>query len=287
MKGFGLLIVCTALPLCSCGKDDRLYTTEDLGVEVEWVRNGWTEVINNTDGTVTLITEYPDFCLQKEISTILQKGDTVKLDWGASVPGVSILECTKATIILSDGSEIVCEKNTKNPWSTRFFKISEPRIEYEVVESIVKGKRIRHNLTVYTFFIDEELVDIWRDGMMDGRWEPIALDRSEVIFPMEGGEETVIALNYPTWWIVSGFDYAEIGNGWAHYYGFVHASSTEGKGGPQDLLDAGWYRAVVPDQCESNKLIITVMPNDSGSPREATINMESEDAFTMIKISQL
>ena len=281
---FVAAVILTAF--CACGKDDRLYTADELGVEVEWARAGWTEVINQTDGTVTLVTEYPDFIHKKEITSVLQPGDTVKLDWGEVDPGVSILECTKATIRFGDGTTVVCEKNAKNPWSTRFFKIGEPRFEYEVDETIVKGKKIRHNLTVYSFYIDDELMELWLEGMMVGRWDPIELDKEEVHFPAEGGEETVTALNYPGWWILHGFDYAEIGNGWANYWGFVYATSSAGEGTPPDLLEAAWYRAVVPDLCESNQLIITVTPNDTDSPREATIEMESEDAFTHVKIFQ-
>jgi hypothetical protein len=286
MNRLGILAVCTAMVVCSCGKDDRLYTAGELGVDVEWARDGWTEVVNKTGGTVTLITEYPDYCKQKELSSILHPGDTVKLDWGAFTPGVSILECTKATIRFSNSSAIVCEKKAKNPWSVHFFELPEPRMEFEVDESIVKGKKIRHNLTVYTFYIDDELVELWRQGLMEGRWAPIELDKAEVHFPAEGGEETVTALNYPGWWILSGFDSAEIGNGWANYYGFVYATSSAGEGCPHDLLEAAWYRAFVPDLCESNQLIITVTPNDTGAPREATIEMESEDAFTQVKIFQ-
>lgn len=121
IKRLGLLVACAAMVFCSCGKDERIYTEDELNMIVEWSRAGWTEVINKTDGAVTLITEYPDYCHVKELTSVLQKGDTVKLDWGAQAPGVSILECTKVTVKLSDGSEIVCDWDAKNPWSKRFF----------------------------------------------------------------------------------------------------------------------------------------------------------------------
>lgn len=53
MNCLGILAVCTAMVVCSCSKDDRLYTAEELHVDVEWARDGWTEVVNKTGGTVT------------------------------------------------------------------------------------------------------------------------------------------------------------------------------------------------------------------------------------------
>ena len=54
-------------------------------------------------------------------------------------------ESREATIRFSNGSAIVCEKKAKNPWSMHFFELPEPRMEYEVDESIIKGKKIGRN----------------------------------------------------------------------------------------------------------------------------------------------
>lgn len=132
------------------------------------------------------------------------------------------------------------------PGQSVFFEHGDPRFEYEVVE--FNGKKVRHNLTVYTFFIDNDLVDIWRNEKSSGRWDPIALDKEEVHFPKEGGEETVTVLNYPSWWINFGYDYGEVGPGGGSLYGYVRATSTVGKDGPADLLEAEWYHATVPDR---------------------------------------
>jgi hypothetical protein len=46
--------------LLSCGeKEEKIYTTEELGVSVEWNYYGWNDVKNETSSYVTLITEYP------------------------------------------------------------------------------------------------------------------------------------------------------------------------------------------------------------------------------------
>ena len=42
--------------------------------------------------------------------------------------------------------------------------------------------------------------------MVDGEWAPIKMDKSEVHFTSEGGEETVTALNYGGWWINGGYE---------------------------------------------------------------------------------
>ena len=40
----------------------------------------------------------------------------------------------------------------------------------------------------------------------DGAWDPVELDKSNIEFPAEGGQETVTALNYTSWWINGLYD---------------------------------------------------------------------------------
>ncbi|MBP5505456.1 MAG: hypothetical protein J6X89_05085 [Bacteroidales bacterium] len=171
-KILGILAICAVPVLTSCDKvDDKIYTEDQLGVAVEWVTSGWDEVVNETDAKVKLITTFPYELVNTEdphaITTVLKAGDTAKFDIGAFYPGVSIMECTSATIILRDGSQIECTKQSDgktwdNTWSERFFTNYQSRPESEIV--LIDNRRVRHNLTVHTFHIDNTLIDLWRSG---------------------------------------------------------------------------------------------------------------------------
>lgn len=121
---------------------------------------------------------------------------------------------------------------------------------------------------------------------LDGGWPPIKLDKSEVHFTADGGEETVTATNYSGWWINGGYEVRKDDGGLEYIY-YIHSDSTDGQNAyTYDILDGEWYKASVPNKGQGNKLIITVDKNVSGTPRKATIDMQSGDAFTTVKISQ-
>lgn len=101
---------------------------------------------------------------------------------------------------------------------------------------------------------------------VDGAWDPMELDKTNVNFPSEGGQNTVSVLNYTLWWIVGGY-------------------TSVNEIGAQDTLDGGWYHLTVPDKCKSNVVIVTVEPND-GEARHTIIQMQSGNAFTTFSISQ-
>lgn len=123
--------------------------------------------------------------------------------------------------------------------------------------------------------------------LKDGDWDPIKMDKSEVHFTSNGGEETVTSLNYGSWWINGGYEDFQIVNGQGQYVNYVMAGSTDGQEAyTYDILDGGWYHASVPEKGRSNKLIITVDQNYTAKPRQATIDMEAGDAFTSVKIYQ-
>ena len=156
MKRLLLIAASVALVLCSC-EEEKIYTEDELNVIVEWIRGGWSEVYNETQGSVTLITSYPYY---DDITSVINKGQCAVLDAGAAVRGKSIDECIKAIIKLDDGTEIMCTKVDENDWSKRFFQKYEQRQEYEVVE--LDGKKLRHDLIVRTYHIDNELIELWR-----------------------------------------------------------------------------------------------------------------------------
>lgn len=49
--------------------------------------------------------------------------------------------------------------------------------------------------------------------LKDGDWDPIKMDKSEVHFTSNGGEETVTSLNYGSWWINGGYEDFQIVTG--------------------------------------------------------------------------
>lgn len=99
-----------------------------------------------------------------------------------------------------------------------------------------------------------ETTIILRPDEVEGNWDPIELDKYELSFTSEGGEDRVTSLNYDFLWLAD------------------------------DFQDGEWYRASIPN--EGNTLVVTVDPNDSAEPREATIGLTVGDAFVDVKIYQ-
>lgn len=176
MKNLVILSAVAAAMLCSCVKDEshsespaeygntgdeKIYTEDELGVIVEWVRRGWDEVHNETDETVTLITTYP-FNLHDDVTSAIEPEKSIKLDAGAAVPGISLQECNTATIRLSDGTEILCTPGAVDKWSRHFFGNYEEWKDYEVVK--LDGKNLRHDLWIRAYHIDKTLVELWLAG---------------------------------------------------------------------------------------------------------------------------
>ena len=120
---------------------------------------------------------------------------------------------------------------------------------------------------------------------IEGKQTPIKLDKSELTFPSAGGEQTVTAVNYNSWWISGGYeDFDQAKN---EYTNYVYPTSTDGEDVcTYDLLDGGWYYVVVPDKGNSNQVVITVGVNTTSKPRSATIIMRNRNAFTNISIQQ-
>lgn len=152
-----------ALAGCEKSPEEKVYTEKELGLIVEWVRGGWSEVKNETGTTVTLTTSYPEH--QEDVTSEIAAGEAVKLDIGAAAPGVSIGESIMAVITLADGAEIVCVRaEHMTPWAERFYNHYEKEETYEVVDH--EGKKLRHDLVVLTYHIDQTLIDLWKKDHM-------------------------------------------------------------------------------------------------------------------------
>ena len=155
-------VILAALTVVACTK---VYTEAELGVEIDWAYSGWSEVYNEFDGTVTLVTTYPDVHnLDKTIeeSFVIEPGHFVKMEIGAFAPGRSISESLTATIKLSNGTEIICTNGADNPWSKHFYETYEQRNEDVIMD--FDGKKFRHSWLYVTYHIDKSLVDIWLTG---------------------------------------------------------------------------------------------------------------------------
>lgn len=168
MKKLGIIAAMVSSLFCSCGKNDeeKIYTTDELGVIVEWGRIGWDEIYNETDASVTLIVS----AYAGEDTSIINPGSFIMLDVGGFMPRISIDESYSVTIRLSDGKEIVCSRGAEDSWSKHFFSNFEQRQESEIV-SLVDGKKVRHDLIVRTYHIDNTLVELWRAS------NPVAMAR--------------------------------------------------------------------------------------------------------------
>ena len=122
---------------------------------------------------------------------------------------------------------------------------------------------------------------------IDGKQTPIKLDKSELTFTSVGGEQTVTAVNYKSWWISGGYEDKKYVNGVSEYVNYVYPTSTDGEDAcTYDLLDGGWYYVVVPDKGNSNQVVITVSENKTSNSRSAAIIMQNRNAFTNIRIQQ-
>lgn len=118
----------------------------------------------------------------------------------------------------------------------------------------------------------------------DGKQTPIKLDKSELTFPSVGGEQTVTAVNYNSWWIGGGYeDFDQAKN---EYTNYVYPTSTDGEDAcTYDLLDGGWYNVSVPYDGR-NTAVVKVFGNTAGTARQANIIMTVGDSFVTIKLCQ-
>ena len=165
MKKLFLILAALATVACSKEQEERVYTEQELGVYIDWAYLGWSEVYNDLDATVTLVTTYPDMHFADkttEKTSVIEPGGFVKMEIGAFAPGISIEESLTATIKLTDGTEILCTNRADNPWSKRFYENFTQRNEYEILD--FDGKKLRHSWLYMTYHIDQTLVNLWLAG---------------------------------------------------------------------------------------------------------------------------
>ena len=98
----------------------------------------------------------------------------------------------------------------------------------------------------------------------DGDWDPMKLSKNEIVFPAEGGTDSIKVKNYSSWWISSVF----VNNS-------DDFRSTK----------ADWMEIVVPDD-KRNWVYVTVGENTTDSLRKATLVMTAGDIFKSIPITQ-
>ncbi len=107
------------------------------------------------------------------------------------------------------------------------------------------------------------------DDIIVGAWEAIRMSADTLSFGKEGGEQTVICLNYGNWWLndiqITGTEK------------FYHADPGENN----EYLTAK-APGISADIIRSNTLRVKVEPSETGA--EWLIHLESGDAFTSLKV---
>ncbi|MBR3568386.1 MAG: BACON domain-containing protein [Salinivirgaceae bacterium] len=98
----------------------------------------------------------------------------------------------------------------------------------------------------------------------DGDWDPMKLSKNEIVFPAEGGTDSIKVKNYSSWWISSVF----VNNS-------DDFRSTK----------ADWMEVVVPND-KRNWVFVTVSENTTDSIRQAYLEMTAGDIFKSIPITQ-
>lgn len=162
MKRLVTVAVLAAMAFCSCTKDNEMvYTLEEIrqmGIIVDLAYFGWSEVYNDTKEPVTLITSYPMPDRHEPVSSVIKPGDFVKLMHGVMLLGKSIDECNTASIILGDGTEILCSQKKDDNRSQYFFENFDQRVEPEITTVFDKKVRIDHIVKAY--HINDDLIEI-------------------------------------------------------------------------------------------------------------------------------
>lgn len=101
----------------------------------------------------------------------------------------------------------------------------------------------------------------------DGDWDPMKLSKNEIVFPAEGGTDSIKVTNYSSWWISS----VQIGKN--YYCDDSHSTK------------ADWMEIVVTND-KRNWVFVTVSENTTDSLRKATLVMTAGDIFKDISITQ-
>ena len=283
-----LAIFLVFITIASCEQkqeiENVIYTEEELGVNIQWPYTGYSIVSNDLAENVTLKVSFANQ-IHESILTTIDVGQSVRFKNERSSPNAVFESCSRVSIVLADGTEIQCTNGATNAWSKTFFENVEEIDDIEIVE--IEKKKIYHNLCNLVYHIDQELIHKWSSQHDNapslepgGDWPPIILDYSQIDVEVCGGEFTVTVLNYPTWWILVGYDEHDPS-------AVIYPTSSDGDTAYTfDLLDGGWYHAQVPQKGQSNQLVINVDENYSGQSRSAIIEMGAGDVFSSVTIHQ-
>ena len=111
----------------------------------------------------------------------------------------------------------------------------------------------------------------------DGNWDPMKIDKTEIVMSQAESCDTIKCLNY-YWWIT---DVEENVNGVKHIH-YVPYNPTDTD---YCSLEGEWYSLRVP-QDNQNLLIINFKENTNHDKRELIIGMSAGDIFTTLKAEQ-
>ena len=138
--------------------------------------------------------------------------------------------------------------------------------------------------TLLALIISVVITSCESNEVPDGKWKPIKVDKQQLNFLSDGGEQTGTMQNYSSWWISGGYvAHDQVKN---EYTGYVYPVSTGGEDAcTYDLLDGGWYNVSVPYDGR-NTAVVKVFGNTAGTARQANIIMTVGDSFVTIKLCQ-
>lgn len=119
----------------------------------------------------------------------------------------------------------------------------------------------------------------------------------DMTFPKKGGEQTAVLMEFlskssASWTLLGGRIASYVDGEWiwpsdTEDPGMFSPVSSDGDNSHnRDLLEADWFRAIVPDLGHSGKLIVTVEENSSGFQRKAFVRMRHADYYPVIYITQ-
>lgn len=154
-----LCLLAIVFSFFSCGKkDERIYSIDELDIDIDWAYSGYDDVKNETSESITLITKHRR---EPSVTHLIEANGVLRLTIGCASPGNSIDEAINTTIRLKDGTEIIFSPNSKSSWSERFlYSNVDKSKEEQIVE--VDNKKVRRELNNKTHHIDNFLIDLYR-----------------------------------------------------------------------------------------------------------------------------
>lgn len=129
--------------------------------DVDWDYDGWSEVKNETSAEVTFTSVFMYYGGFVEKVETISPGETL-IQYNYVGRPESVTASDSVSIKLQDGTEIVCKNGSDDSWSSRFYGNRERHIRTEWDRSDIMP--VKHEITVDTYHIDDELVSLWRQA---------------------------------------------------------------------------------------------------------------------------